>query len=72
MGLTGLFYKLSAFFVMSKTAFTYINIVRKIDKEREALFFSLQEQECELNEKCVAENVFGGLDIRTAAVFFDA
>ena len=33
-------YKLSAFcFGMLKTALTYINIVRKIDKEREALFF---------------------------------
>ncbi len=72
MWLTGLFYKLSAFFVMSKTAFTYINIVRKIDKEREALFFHLQKQECDLNEKCVAENVFDRIDVRTAAGFFDA
>lgn len=57
---------------MLKTALTYINIVQKIDKEREVLFFSLQEQECEQNEKRVAENVFGGIDIRTAAGFFDA
>ena len=57
---------------MLKTALTYINIVRKIDKEREALFFHLQEQECDLNEKCVAENVFDRIDVRTAAGFFDA
>ncbi len=72
MWLTAYFTSCQLFFVMSKTTLTYINIVRKIDKEREALFFHLQEQECDLNEKCVAENVFDRIDVRTAAGFFDA